>query len=220
MAEYRNNRRLIESVDPVTGETIYTDEATGQIVSRTPGVPTAAPGGATTEYHETVVEEQPAHLPGTGAAASVSQRTVTSGAGHVAPAAVAPGVHTQETEVYSDDPYAPRRTRNYKIQQAIYLVFGIIEALLGIRFVLSLLAANPNSGFGSFIYGITAPFMLPFRGLFGEPAAGPMVIEFNALVAIVVYALLAWLLVKLVWLAGGETRSATRTSRVNRRIDQ
>jgi hypothetical protein len=62
--------------------------------------------------------------------------------------------------------------------------------------------------------------MLPFQGLFGQPNAGGMVIDINALVAIVVYALLAWVLVKLVWLLGGETRSGVRTSRVDRRSDQ
>ncbi len=60
----------------------------------------------------------------------------------------------------------------------------------------------------------------PFAGVFGEPSAGGSVIELNALVAIIVYALIAWVLVKVVWLVAGETRSGVRTSEVHRRIDQ
>jgi hypothetical protein len=117
MAEHRSNRRLIESVDPVTGETLYTDEATGQIVSRVPAGQDVVPHASTTEYRETTVIDEPAHLPATGTAVGTAVAY-----GQTAPA----GVHTRETEVYSDDPYAPRRTRNYKIQQGIYLIFGII----------------------------------------------------------------------------------------------
>lgn len=188
MAEVRQSRRLVESVDPETGQTIYRDEVTGELVAV----------NGTTEATEHIVPQ------GT----YVTERTVV------------PGATTQESHVYSEDPYAYRRNRAYKVQQAIYLVFGILEGLLAIRFVLQLLGANPNSGFTAFIYGITAPFMAPFAGVFGQPALGGSVIEWNALVAIVAYALLAWVLAKVVWLVGGESRSGVRTSRVNTRIDQ
>jgi hypothetical protein len=118
------------------------------------------------------------------------------------------------------DPYASRRQRAYKLQQAIYLIFGLIEALIAIRFVLMVLAANPNAGFAQFIYGITAPFMAPFVGLFGEPRLGGSVFEWTALVAIVVYMLLAWALVKIVWLVVGDTRRGVASSHVDTRIDR
>lgn len=207
MAEIRRNQRLIESVDPVTGETIYTDADTGQVVARG-----TLPGASPTQVTEEVVREevvQEHYLPATGQA--VTQRVVTG-----APA----GLHTQESQVYTEDPYAPRRLRAAKVQQVIYLLFGILEALLAIRFVLRLLGANPASGFATFVYGITEPFMRPFVNLFGQPAVGGSVLEWNALVAIVVYALIAWVLAKIAWIAAGETRSGVRTKRVNTRIDQ
>ncbi len=96
--------------------------------------------------------------------------------------------------------------------QAIYLIFGIIEALLVIRLVLRVLGANPAAGFAQFVYGVTAPFLAPFVGLFGSPQAGGSVLEIHTIVALVVYALVAWLLARLAWLLLGETRSAMATT--------
>lgn len=118
----------------------------------------------------------------------------------------------QQTATSSSDPYAARREQTIKLQKAIYLLFGILEGLLGIRFVLGLLGANPAAGFAQFIYGITGPFIAPFVGLFGQPRFEGSVFEFNALVAILVYALIAWVLVKIVWLVLGNSRRGTHTT--------
>jgi len=80
----------------------------------------------------------------------------------------------------------------YRASQLIYLVFGIIEVLIATRVILKLLAANPSAGFTSFIYGITAPFVAFFQGVFPTPQSRGSVLEISALLAIVVYALLAW----------------------------
>jgi hypothetical protein len=98
------------------------------------------------------------------------------------------------------------------MRQGIYILFGFIEALLAIRFVLRLLGANADAGFAQLIYGITAPLVAPFQGLFGTVQSDASVLESATLVALIVYALLAWLIVKLAWLGFGETRSATSTS--------
>jgi uncharacterized protein YggT (Ycf19 family) len=110
------------------------------------------------------------------------------------------------------DPYAGRRDASYRLIQAIYLVFGIIEALVAIRVLLRLLGANANAGFAQFIYGVTAPLVAPFAGLFGNPQTGGSVLELHSIVALVVYAVVAWLLAKLLWVVLGETRSAVRTA--------
>ena len=123
-----------------------------------------------------------------------------------------PGATAERVETVATDPYAPRRATAYKVRQGIYLIFGIIEGLIAIRFVLRLLGANPDAGFAAFVYGVTAPFLAPFVGLFGTPQNNGSVLELHSIVAIVAYALLAWVLAKLVWLLLGETRSAVRTS--------
>ena len=122
------------------------------------------------------------------------------------------GTTAHQTETFTSDPYAVRREQTIKIQKGIYLLFGILEGLLGIRFVLGLLGANPAAGFAQFIYRITGPFMAPFMGLFGQPRFEGSVVEFNALVAILVYALIAWVLVKIVGLVMGDTRRGVHTT--------
>lgn len=124
-----------------------------------------------------------------------------------------------QTETVTRDPYAARLVQVVRIQQVIFLLFGIVQGLLGIRFVLGLLGANPAAGFAQLIYRITDPFLAPFAGLFGQPSYGGMIFDWNALVAILVYALLSGLLAKLVAFVMGTTqrdRYISTTSRVSR----
>jgi uncharacterized membrane protein len=131
-----------------------------------------------------------------------------------------PAVATDRTESTTYDPYAGRRATSIKITRAIYLLFGLIEALLVIRFVLKALAANAEAGFAQLIYGVTAPLVAPFMGLFGTPqAATGAVLELHTLIAVVIYALVAWLVVRGATLMLGEGRSASvaRTDSVQTR---
>ena len=123
-----------------------------------------------------------------------------------------PVAAVDRTTATAYDPYAERRQAGYRLVQAIYLIFGIIEALLVIRVVLRALGANPTAGFAQFVYGVTAPLLAPFVGLFGSPQAGGSVLEIHSIVALVVYALGAWLLARLAWLVFGESRSAVATT--------
>ncbi len=83
----------------------------------------------------------------------------------------------------------------------IWLILGIVETLLAFRFVLKLLGANPDNSFVNFIYSISAPLDAPFRGIFTTPTAQgnvtTSVFETSVIVAMVVYAILAWGIVKL-----------------------
>ncbi len=83
----------------------------------------------------------------------------------------------------------------------IWLVLGIVEVLLVFRFVLKLLGANPNSGFVNFVYSVSGPLAAPFRGIFSTPTAQgnitTSVFEISTVVAIIVYAIIAWGIVKL-----------------------
>jgi uncharacterized protein YggT (Ycf19 family) len=86
--------------------------------------------------------------------------------------------------------------------EVTYLVFGIIEGLLLIRRVLKLLGANPQAGFSTFIYGLTDVFMAPFRNLL--PTVGSSsgaVLETSVVIAIIVYALIGWVVARLIAIA-------------------
>ncbi len=87
----------------------------------------------------------------------------------------------------------------FKATQLVWLIFGILEGLLGLRFVLKLIAANPNSPIAALIYRFTDLFLSPFNGLTVTPAAGGMVLELSTLFAMVIYALIAWALDRLIW---------------------
>ena len=94
-----------------------------------------------------------------------------------------------------------------RAKQVIYFIFGVINVLLVIRFVLLLLGANEVSPFVTLIYGLSRAFVLPFRGIFAEPDLGASVIEWAALVGIVVYSLVAYGLARLVELIYAPVRS-------------
>jgi len=98
---------------------------------------------------------------------------------------------------------APSSSAMYalRLTQIVYLVFGVIEALILIRFALKLLAANPDAAFTSFIYQLSGPFVAPFQGVFPSPATQSSVFELASLLAIIVYMLLAALIVRIIWLA-------------------
>jgi uncharacterized membrane protein len=122
-----------------------------------------------------------------------------------------PAAAVDEVHATAYDPYESKRRASYKLVQGIWLLFGIVEGILAIRFILKLLGANEAAGFANFIYGASGPFVAPFSNLFSNPAMSGSILELTTMVAIIVYALVAWLLVKVIWLLAGETRSATRT---------
>lgn len=104
-------------------------------------------------------------------------------------------VATTEAETVS-----PRAEHRMTVaERVIYLLGGILIALLAIRFLLSLLGANRGSGFADFIYTVTHPFVSPFFGLFNyREQFGVSRFEFETLIAIVVYAIIMAILARLV----------------------
>ena len=104
----------------------------------------------------------------------------------------------------ADQTYQPDVRRSYslmRITQFIWLLAGVLETLFGVRIILKLLVANPAAGFDKFITNTTAPFLAPFVGLMANAGAdNGSVLEITTLVAMLVYALLAWGIVRLLWI--------------------
>ena len=93
----------------------------------------------------------------------------------------------------------------------IYIVLAVVDGLIAIRFVLKLLAANPEAGFAQLIYGLTAPLVAPFAGLLGNPATSTgNQFEVTSLAAMAVYALVAWLFTRIVRVVLNRTVTQSR----------
>ena len=124
----------------------------------------------------------------------------------------------ERVQVVEGDGYAQRRrvveaaptTRTVlvsRISALIWLIAAVIIAVLAFRFVLVLISANPGTPFVDFIYSLSNPFVAPFAGIV---ASG--VIDIASLVAMVVYALAAWLLVTLFRLIFADTNRVRKVT--------
>jgi hypothetical protein len=111
---------------------------------------------------------------------------------HVTTSGVGAPVAADDTEIVSRVSPAGRAV------DVIYLVFGLIGALLVIRLVLKLLGAYASAPFVGFIYGVTNFLLEPFKGLLPAIVNGRSVLEPAVLIAIVVYLLVAFLLAKII----------------------
>ncbi len=85
----------------------------------------------------------------------------------------------------------------YRGTQTVWYILGVIEVLLAFRFVLKLLAANPQAGFSSFIYTVSYPFAAPFLKVFQPSKVESGIFEWTTLLAMFVFFLIAWGIVKL-----------------------
>ena len=84
------------------------------------------------------------------------------------------------------------------VSRVVMFIFGVIEVLIGIRFVLKLLGANSEAAFVKLVYGVSNVFVSPFNSIFGTQRVSGATFEWSALVAIAIYALIAWGIVALV----------------------
>ena len=86
----------------------------------------------------------------------------------------------------------------------VWYIFGLVAILLALRLILKLTGANSSNGFVSFIYSVSGALSAPFDSVFGvksaEAGSTKSVFEPSILVAIAVYALIAWGITKLLTL--------------------
>jgi uncharacterized membrane protein len=126
-----------------------------------------------------------------------------------------PGYAT--TDHVTRDVAAEQRMRSQKIDRILWTLLGILEIFLGLRFVLKLIGANPDSGFSIFIYGITGAVIAPFRSLLGTPTYAGSVFEITTLVAMAVYALFFWILMRVIRIVTDRSTSRTITQSTSQR---
>jgi uncharacterized protein YggT (Ycf19 family) len=102
------------------------------------------------------------------------------------------------------------RATTFKATQLIWLLFGLLEAAIGLRVLFKLIAVNPANPFAAFLYKVTDLFLAPFASLIGAPAVGGMVLEISSIIAMIVYALIAWALERIVYVLFYRPRGPVR----------
>lgn len=90
-----------------------------------------------------------------------------------------------------------------KFTSIIWWFTSVLEAFIGLRVALRVLAANPGNPFVNFVYTVTNPFLWPFQSLAAAPSSGGTVLEISSVIAMVVYLMIAWMIVELLWIVFG-----------------
>lgn len=92
--------------------------------------------------------------------------------------------------------------------RVVWTILGIVEGILALRFILRLIGANPAAGFTDFVYRAAEPLLAPFfnvvRNARADASGG--VFEWTTLIAMVVYWLLAWAVIRLFFLSTTDDR--------------
>lgn len=78
-----------------------------------------------------------------------------------------------------------------RVIQLIWFVTGVVDVLVGLRFLLKLFGASTASGFVALLYGLTAALVGPFQNIFPVTGTRTFIFEPASLVALAIYPLIA-----------------------------
>jgi hypothetical protein len=94
------------------------------------------------------------------------------------------------------------KQENHTMQRVVGIIFGVIEVALAFRLVFKLLGANPDNAFVQGVYAFTQVFVGVFIGIFSRVttrgAETTAVFEPATLIAMIVIAVIAWFVMKLI----------------------
>jgi YggT family protein len=121
-----------------------------------------------------------------------------------------PGEYEQRRVVHNAG--AEQRITLARVNQIIWMLFGFLLTLIGLRVILKLIGANPAAAFATIIYGVTDVFLWPFAGLTPDPGVGAFQFEITSIIGMIVYALIAWGLTRLIWVLFYRADTTTVTS--------
>jgi hypothetical protein len=127
------------------------------------------------------------------------------------------GTRVSEVTSVQREPEREQRIMSFKFTQLIWLMLGVLEAVIALRIGLKLIGANAGSPIVAFIYGLTDLFLFPFTGLVNSPTFGSMELEISSMFAMLIYGLLGWAAERVVWLIfyrprGGPVVGTTQTT--------
>lgn len=103
-------------------------------------------------------------------------------------------METNSIDKSQENKLKPRKIINY--------LLGVLEAFLAFRLIFKILGANQESTFVSIIYTVSGVFVAPFKGIFRTASDKGLetrsVLEPAIIIAMIVYALIAYGVVKLI----------------------
>ena len=133
-----------------------------------------------------------------------------------------PNDRRKEVRTVQQESEREERIFTFKVTQLIWLLLGLLEALIALRIGLKLIGANPASPIVALIYGFTSLFLFPFAGMIASPSFGSSVLELSSFFAMLIYGLIAWAVERTVWLIFYRPRRSTvgttQTTTSERRI--
>lgn len=91
----------------------------------------------------------------------------------------------------------------------VHALADCVQALLAVRFLLVLFGANPAVPAVRFVGTLTDRLVAPFSGIFPDTVLGALRVEWSTVAAMVVYAVLAALIIRLLGLAVPEDDAGT-----------
>jgi len=113
-----------------------------------------------------------------------------------------------QTTTSQREPGLEQRILTFKATYLIWLFLGLLEALIGLRILLKLMAANPANPFAMLVYNFSYIFVFPFLGLTVTPEASGMVLEISSFIAMLFYAVAGFAFERLVWVIFYRPRQA------------
>ncbi len=118
-----------------------------------------------------------------------------------------------ETSEINDIKEIKKQKGDIKTKRIIYYILGTLEVLLGFRLIFKVLGANTESTFVDIIYSVTNVFIAPFTGIFRTAETAGIetqsVLEPALIIAMLVYVLLAWGIVRLIDIIKNRNESET-----------
>ncbi len=108
------------------------------------------------------------------------------------------GARVESREEVFEDKNQSRANTRYWITTITYFILAVLEVVLFLRLLFRLLGANTDNGFITFLYSLSHIFVGPFNGIFNDQTLGRAgVFEVSTIIAMLVYALIAWGIVSL-----------------------
>lgn len=159
------------------------------------------------EIHEERVAAANAPVAPATPATPVAQGPVAATPVAAAPVAAAPvaaapvaGVYSSRTAVYPT---------GWRVAQLVWLIVGVVDIILLLDFAFRAGGAN-NTGFAHYIYRLGGALAAPFNGIFTTSSTyGGSYFSWGDLLAIAVYTVAAWIVVKLVRIIASSGTSST-----------